>query len=409
MKINRFTLIISCIFCCIFLFQYGCEEQAASQRGVSPEWFNQPVWQQIRSSSSDAQVPPPAPGLQEARNSGIPKQVPKITFAAMSHDFGRIAPGSTNNICEFAFTNTGNTNLLISDLRNSCSCTLSLLENDKREYAPGESGKILAGYTDTELGQAIKHIYVFTNDPINPRVELAIKAEVVAPIDFEPKKINLSLISNNGDCPQIIVRSLDNQPFAITGFQSTNDCITVNYNPQVNATRFVLQPQVDMVKLRRNPPDGGFKINLSRPDCEVVSGTFYTPPRFSANPHNITISQADPQKSVIKTINIVSNYEENFTIRPSLSDKGIISIIDTQKTRSGYQLTVQINPPVPDNKTKMFSDSITIVLEGVGNIVIPCNGYYPGATVPLGEDDGECKTCGPKRIDNPTFNPGYKQ
>jgi hypothetical protein len=409
MKAKKITLIFSCIASFSFVLLWGCDEQNSRSRPMlDPQWFNQPVWQQIRGSSNLSSAP-------QENNMEQNVQSPTMSFEQTSYDFGKIGLGS-KHVCEFPFTNTGKTKLVISDVVNSCNCTLSMIENNKKEYAPGESGKIIAGYADleSEVGEAIKHIYVYTNDVDNPKITLALKVDVVAPVDYEPKRLALSLVDKNGGCPPIIVKSLDNKPFSITGFQSSNNCITVKFNPQEQNTQFVLEPQVDMDRLTRSAQDGvdgSFRINLSRPDCEAVSGTYYAPPRFSASPQRITISQANPSKSVIKTINIVSNYDEPFAIQPVLSRSGIIRILDTQRTRSGYQLTVEINPPRQSSQATKFSDDINIDLKGITTIHIPCTGYYPGAKVPLQDIDDtkkECKTCGPKRIDNPTFNPGYK-
>lgn len=328
---------------------------------------------------------------------------PKITFEQLSYDFGNIRPGSTDNVCIFVFKNTGNADLIISDIENSCSCTLSKLANDKKVYAPGESGQILAGYTDTQLGQVLKHIYISSNDPGNPKAELAIKAAIVAPIDYT-KKLELSPLKDNGGIDDIVVKSLDNKPFSITGFQSTNNCIEVQFNPQEKATQFVLKPKVDMVKIKNSASDGSFKISLSHPDCEVVSGTFSAPSRFATSPRMISISNADPKKPVVKTINIVSNYNETFSVQASSSNH-IVSILDTKQTRNGYQVTVEIKPPAPSANAKAFKDDIKISVNGSESFTIPCNGYYPGTTAPKETEAQKCKVCGPKSLDNPQFNP----
>lgn len=399
MKPDRFTLISSCIVCISLFFQLGCQEEASNSQKFDEQWY-QSIWPQTNPSQAYSRTSQPVP----EENYPQAKRTPHIAFKAMSHDFGEIRPGSKYNVCEFVFTNTGDAPLVISEIQTSCNCTPAFLENDKREYAPGESGKVLAGYKDTELGEMIKHIYIASNDPVNPVSELAIKAVVVGAIDCEPKTLNLSLIKENGGCPQIVVKSLDNKPFAITGFQSTGNAITVNFNPGVTATKFILTPSVDMTKLSGSP-QGNFRISLSRSDCELVSGTYYSPPRFSASPQRILITSADPKKSVIKTINVISNYDEDFSIDPSLSGKGIVSITDIKPIGSGYQLTVEIDPPAQESsRNRMFSDNISIGLKGIGNIQIPLNGYYPGATVPLSEQSEKCKTCGPVRIDLPSMS-----
>jgi hypothetical protein len=390
MELYRVKLVFGCIIFCIFYFQ-GCQEQTAQQGALNPEWFNQPVWQQVRSSSYQ---PEPQKQQEEVVHEEL---TPKITFDRTAYDFGKIGVGSTNNICAFVFTNTGKANLVISKVDSSCSCTVALLESDKKEYAPGESGKLFAGYSDTQSGQVIKHIYVSSNDPENPQVEISIKAELVAPVDYEPKNLSLSLRDENAGCPRITVTSLDGRPFSIKGFRSSGNSITVKYDPKEVATKFVLEPQVDMTKLS-SIPNGNFEISLSHPDCGVISGTYYTPPRFSASPQMISISEAQPRQSIIKKINIVSNYDEPFSIKTSTSGRSIVDILETEKTRSGYQLTVRINIPLLDEKNNMFSDNIRITLSGITTIDIPCNGYFKGVKVAKTQPEEECVTCGPKKV-----------
>lgn len=400
MRFNTFTLILSFILLCTCLFQSGCEEQTTRYERLDPEWFNQPIWEEIRSSSAQYDTAP-EPQRNRVRNN----QAPRIKFDRnkMSHDFGKISSGSSNNVCEFAFSNVGNDNLIISSLKSSCDCIKVILEGDKREYAPGESGKIITQYEDTELGQAIKHIYLGSNDPANPRAELAVKADIVAPVDFEPKRITLSMIGKNGDCPEIRVKSLDNKPFAITGFVSNGNCITAEFNPNQKATEFVLKPKVDMAQLA-GAPEGAFRINLSHPDCKVVSGSFYTPPRFSISPRRIIVNNANPSRTVVKTINITSNYSEDFDVQPSSSRRGVVNILNTQKTRNGYQVTVGINPPASKKGDKMFSENINLSLPGIDTFTVQCNGYYPGTVIKQSEEDEECKTCGPVRLDKPSMS-----
>lgn len=397
MKFNTFTLILSFVL----LTQFGCQEDTTRYGGLDPDWYNNPIWQQVRNGSNQSAH---SPVEQEGVTQNY--QGPKIKFLTpTSHDFGKIALDSSNNVCEFVFKNEGNTDLVITSLKTSCSCTLVLLEDDKKEYAPGESGKIYAGYRDTQPGPATKHIYLYTNDPENPKTTLVVNAELVSPVDYEPKKLNLSLIDESGECPDITISSKDGKPFSITGFASKGDCISVQYNPNEMATQFVLKPTVDIKKLR-SLPEGDFRISLSHPDCKIISGTYYAPPRFSVSPQIITISQADPSKTIVKTIYVTSNYNEDFDVKTTFANHSVVNVLDTQKNRNVYQVTVGINPPVARNGEKMFSENINLSLPGIDSFSVQCTGYYPGAQIPITEEegDGECKTCGPVRVDKPSMS-----
>lgn len=62
---------------------------------------------------------------------------PVMSFATTSHDFGTITTGDKVEY-DFAFTNTGEADLLISDAKGSCGCTVP--EFPKEAIKPGKTG-----------------------------------------------------------------------------------------------------------------------------------------------------------------------------------------------------------------------------------------------------------------------------
>ena len=86
---------------------------------------------------------------------------PKLSFEQTVYDLGQVGLG-TKNMCEFKFTNTGQTPLIITDVRSTCGCTVFKL--DKREYTPNESGTIRPTYSAPRTPTiTAKHIYVSSN------------------------------------------------------------------------------------------------------------------------------------------------------------------------------------------------------------------------------------------------------
>ena len=237
MKPNRVILTIL-IMTCFLLFQSGCEEETISpQQQLSADWFRQ--FNQIQRSSS--------PTTTTRRNPQ--RRAPKIEFEKLEHNFGYVGPG-TNNLCEFRFTNTGNSTLKIGEIINTCGCTPFSLA--KKEYAPGESGTLKVNYFSEQLrGKTTKQLVVHSNDRARPEVTLAVKANIKTQVNHEPKTLNLLLKQENANCPQLTLTSIDNQPFSIKSFKSTANCITADFNPSEKATKFVLQPKVDMEILEK--------------------------------------------------------------------------------------------------------------------------------------------------------------
>ena len=379
MKPKKLTLTVLVVGC-VLLLQAGCEEEAMAPRELSPDWFKQQTFA--------AMIPRAA------------KAVPRITFEKVTHNFGDVGPG-TNHLCEFRFTNTGNGVLRIGQVSKTCGCTPFLL--DKTEYAPGESGTLkVRYYAEPEYGSTTNQLFVHSNDRRNPKVALAIKARVIAKVKSEPSTLSLSLKHQNAGCPQIILTSLDNQPFSIRSFKSTANCITADYNPSVKATRFVLQPKVDMAKLE-GTLNGRIEIGLTHPECKTVSISLNTLPRFRVSPRPIVIRNAKAKRSIVRKVRIQNNYKDDFEIETVYSKKGIVKVVSNEKFIDGYELELSITPPAATSRTRIFTDVVYVKIKGGRNLEIPCSGFYAGrpavlrvSTKKTTAKEAECKTCKPK-------------
>ncbi len=156
MKPNRLTLSVLTILVtvCVLLLQAGCEEEAMQPRTLNPDWFKQQTWAAINQQA-------PQQALQQAPQQAPQRMVtagPGIAFEKVTHNFGDVGPG-TNQLCEFRFTNTGNSVLKIGEVTKVCGCTPFSL--DKTEYAPGESGTLrVRYYAEPPYGNTKKQLFV---------------------------------------------------------------------------------------------------------------------------------------------------------------------------------------------------------------------------------------------------------
>ena len=66
-----------------------------------------------------------------------------IKFASTVHDYGAIEQGSDGS-CNFVFTNTGQTPLVLSNVRASCGCTVPTWPREP--VLPGKDGTIKVVY-----------------------------------------------------------------------------------------------------------------------------------------------------------------------------------------------------------------------------------------------------------------------
>ena len=360
MKPNRLTSNVL-IVACVLLLLAGCEEQAMQPKSLSPNWFNQPAWKAITPVAAEIET------------------APRIEFQRLIHDFGDVGV-DTNHLADFHFRNTGDGVLQIEQVTKTCGCTPFLLE--KTEYAPGESGTLkVQYYAEAQYGSTAKQLVVQSNDRQNPAVTLAIQARIVTKVSCEPRVLNLSLNRQNAACPNITLTSRDNKPFAIQSFRSTANCITADYNPSEKATRFVLQPKVDMEKLE-NTLNGRIEIGLTHPECKTVAISLRALPRFRISPGAIFIHGADPEEPVVKKVHIYNNYKDDFELESALSPKGYVQVLSHKELSNGYELQLEITPPPPGDGTRGFTETVLVTVKGGKELKIPCNGFYTRKVVP---------------------------
>jgi hypothetical protein len=347
---SHYIIVLAVIMSVSFLLFTGCQEQA-----------------KVPAEPVKAAEPLKAETKDKADETG-----PKITFEKVVHDFDEVGPGSKKT-CEFKFTNTGNSLLEITKVQGCCGVTTKL---DKMQYAPNESGTIYVEYNaSTVAGVMSRQFYVLSNDKATPRAPLSIKAKIVPKISFEPQRgLRFLLKDEQLNCPDITITSLDGKSFAIKDFKSTGDCITIDFDPSEQATKFVLRPKIDMEKLRASP-NGIISISLTHPEGDSVTIPFNALPRFQITPPQLIAFNAEPGQPIFRKIWVLNNYGENFEIESTSSEKGIIEVKSQDPINNGYQFMLEIIPPADEGETR-FTDVFYLNITGGEKLEINCRGFY---------------------------------
>ncbi len=297
---------------------------------------------------------------------------PRITFEKTIYDFGEIGASKTFE-GQFKFTNTGSGVLKIANVESCCGAVVTL---DRQELAPGESGLLKVQYNSGPRdGLFSKRLHVNSNDPTNARVTLTISGQVLARVAWQPRGLSLVFNKENAGCPEITITSLDQRPFAIKAFQSTEKVITAEVDPSAQATKFVLQPKVDLEKLRKQPT-GMVAITLTHPDLDRVSIPFVTKPRFQLRPDSLVLLDPTPQQPITNRVSLLSNYGEDLEIESTSSEKGTMRVLSQRAIAGGYQLVVEVTPPARHG-TGGFTDAINIQLKNGEELSLKCYIRYP--------------------------------
>lgn len=356
MKRNCPILIIVTV-CCVLLVQSGCQQPSK----VAPEVE-------------------PAISPVKAQRAEPAKEGPRIKFEKIYHDFREIGP-TTTNLCEFKFTNIGDEQLKITKVSKTCGCTPFTLA--KKEYAPGESGTLKVKFISAKRpGLALKRLYVYSNDETDPKISLTVRAKIALKIDYKPNKMKLLLKGEDAGCPEITLSSVDNRAFSIIGFKSTGNTITAEFDRSAKATSFVLQPKVDIEKLQKSL-NGHININLTHPECKTLLIPYSTLPEFTISPSVISVFNVEPGKPVTRKLWVLDNYNEDFKVASTSSEKGFVKVLSQEKVvlsqekvGSRYKFELQLTPPGADNNPRVFTDKFIVNIEGGEKLEIICRGFY---------------------------------
>ncbi len=300
------------------------------------------------------------------------KSGPKITLESNVLDFGEVG-FDIKNVGELKFTNTGEAPLKITKIQRCCGVVAKL---DKMEYAPGESGALKIEWESKAVPSLfMRQLAIISNDPTTPEVKLTVKAKIVAKVAWEPERLKLFLDEENASCPKLTLRSIDNQQFSVTDIKSTGDCITAEYDPNMKATEFVIELKADTEKLAKNLK-GRIYIGLTHPEGKMATILFDVLPKFTVTPPLIIVFNAEPQKPIVRTVSVLNNYQKDFEIESSSSKDNTMKILNQKKITNGYQLEVEIIPPLPDEGKIKFSDVFSMNIKDDEKLTVTCNGYY---------------------------------
>lgn len=125
---------------------------------------------------------------------------PKISVNTEKFDFGKSIEGELL-FYDFVISNTGTGDLVLKTIRASCGCTA--VQPDKTELKPGESTKLHVEFNTAEReGEQQKYIYVYSNDPQNKELRLAVKTLILSKESSEVKNMKfgkLKLDKNKHD------------------------------------------------------------------------------------------------------------------------------------------------------------------------------------------------------------------
>jgi hypothetical protein len=380
-SLNNLSLMLAAA--AIVMMMTGCQSQTTEQAIEPPAEAASSQQESADVSVGKAQAPT-AP--QEAV--ALEKGTPKIVLTKAMHDFGDVGPRSTQK-ADYGFINEGNATLLVDRIQSTCGCSRPTLIKDGKRYdakaafdppiafEPGESGKVEVTYkAKATKGPVSKKLYILSNDPATARAQLVVKSRTIVNVAVTPEKVDLRFDQPNAGMPELSMKSTDDVPFSIKSISVFNQVITVPFDPEEKATRFVLKPQVDLEKLKQLKA-GVIQIATDHPTGGLLQVKYNTRPFYEVSNPRYILSNIEPGTPILRDNLIRSNYGDRVQIESITSQNGYMEVEDQQQDGSDVKLTIKIIPPAQESSTKRhLNDELTIVLKDGQKVPIRCSGWY---------------------------------
>jgi hypothetical protein len=132
----------------------------------------------VSCSQDSGRIPTDVVGNPRSASGDQTDRLPVIAFEKDYHDFGRLVQGEKVTI-GFKFRNTGNADLVISQVNSGCGCTVPKFPREP--IKPGESGLIQVSFDSTgRRGVQNQTVTVVSNCQPNQTI-LRIKAMIITP------------------------------------------------------------------------------------------------------------------------------------------------------------------------------------------------------------------------------------
>ena len=325
----------------------------------------------LGSSAARAAAPASAP-KKAAPAATTPSQpaekvgTPKISVDPMLKDAGTVAKGDRIEAV-FTVKNAGTQDLVISDARPSCGCTVASFD---RTVKPGQTGRITANVdTKNFSGPITKTVSVVSNDPETPQLALTIKAIVKPYVEVAPQEfVRFSAIRGDTASQDLILYSGE-ADFHPTVGEASQPYVQAQIAPAADKEKLEGKTGTQYklhVTLEPNAPVGvlnapvHIKTGVARqPDLEIrVSGIVRD--RISVTPASIVFGNFTPGKDVISRNVIFTNNKPAQAVRIQKVESSIAGMTaELVPMTEGVNYTIVLKPKT-DLKKGEFTGTLKI-------------------------------------------------
>jgi hypothetical protein len=274
---------------------------------------------------------------------------PRIEVSPETKDAGTVAKGAVVD-ATFVVKNNGGSDLIISDARPSCGCTVASFD---KVIKPGQEGKIQSSVdTKSFSGPISKSVLIVSNDPERPQMNLFIKAMVKPFVDVLPQAfVRFAVIKGDNSAQDVILLS-EEKGFRPTVAETSQPYVKAEILPAGDKDKIPGRTG-DQYKVHINvtadAPEGLLNAPIriatgvaQQPTVEIpVSGIVR--PRVSVTPVTVNFGNFTAGKDPITRNIIVTNNKPGQPVKVMRAEVSVPGFVtDIVPTQEGVSYTVVV-------------------------------------------------------------------
>ncbi len=274
---------------------------------------------------------------------------PKIDIGQETKDMGTVPKGQVIET-DFVIKNTGGSDLIISDARPSCGCTVSSFD---KVIKPGAEGKVHTSVdTKSFSGPISKSVLVVSNDPDRPQMNLFVKALVKPFVDVAPQQyVRFSVVKGDPASQDVILIS-EEKGFKPTVAETAQPYVKADISPAGDKDKIAGRPGEQYklnVSVLADAPEGLLNAPVrittgvqQQPTLEIpVSGIVR--PRVSISPITVNFGNFTAGKDPITRNIVVTNNKPGTPVKVTKAEVSVPGFMtDVVPTQEGVSYTVVV-------------------------------------------------------------------
>ncbi|GEM_PF-362019 len=282
--------------------------------------------------------------------SSIP--VPKIEVVSPRYNFGSVLEGT---LIRHAFTlrNAGQADLVIKAVHAACGCTAG--KPARQILKPGESTDLDVTFdTHFEKGYRSRTVTVYTNDPVNPAVDLILEGQIRVELEARPSELNFGTVRRGQELTRDVeVVFTGEGPFEIRGVSNSNSNIEAQVISSAKASKANSRLRIT---LRKTMPVGPFydtvQVVTSRETLvvpvfgRVIGDLIADPPQVSFG----VVGRGHPTERILRLTN--AGQKPIKIIAISSSNPSVTAKAEETKPGKEYKIVVELLKDAPEGQVR---------------------------------------------------------